>query len=367
MKVIYGVEVLHPFTDIITGKLLEIGSTIETDSEQRVQNIVKQQLGKLAYVCHSGKKGKRVLFHHTELYRVGGIETAAQHIARAFPDADITFCVGKNADQAQLMQLAKRHSVILDDETTTYDTDVLVLMNYDSAKRIINRVKAKKVYQFCHADWQGLIDMGAFRGYKLEIHPRVNKVLAVSETAQKGLKTAYGIDSILVPNILCPLDEKKLVFLVLSRATAEKGIDRVLDLVDRFEEAGKDFVVFMCAPLEQTTAAIKKRIENNTKIVVLPALPDSQELLQAASYLVMLSRNESYCYSVREALQRQVPCIVSNIPELRKLIKDGQNGYVLDDDFSNLNVDKIFNQIPKPKAYSEKVSPLWEKVLKGEL
>lgn len=364
---IYKIRVILPFTDIKTGEKIEYGTMFETDSAERAENIVKMKLGELVSVKHPKKNSKRILIHHTEFYKVGGIETAAKHLSKAFVDYDITFIVGIKADPTQIAELAKRHSVIIDNGIDRYSADVLLLMNYDSAEHIIKRVDAKKVYQFCHADWQGLIDSGAFRGFKLNIHPRVDKVLAVSETAQKGLKTAYNIDSIVLPNILCPLEEKRLVFLCLTRATIEKGIDRLLDMVDRFNEAGKNFVVFLCAPLEQAQKIIQDRIKETANVVVLPASPYSQELLRSADYLVQLSTNESYCYSVREALQMQVPIIVSDIPELKKLVGKGENGFVLKDDMSNLDIDKIFNEVPKPKAYSEEISPLWYKVLKGEL
>lgn len=362
----YSLRVLKHFTDIETGRQVKPCDIVETTSEQRMKNIVKRKLGEVVGVRYDDKHGKRVLVHHTVIFRVGGIETAARQLSKAFPNCDITFCV-KNADPAQVMELVKRHSVIIDNGVDIYDTDVLILMNYDSAQNIIKRVTAKKVYQFCHADWQGLMDSGAFKNFKLQIHPRVDKVLAVSETAQRGLKTAFGIDSVIVPNILCKPERERLVFLFMSRATIEKGVDRLLDLVDRFNAAGKDFVVFFCSPLEQAQKAIQDRVKATANIFVLPASPYSQELLRTADYLVQLSNNESYCYSVREALQLGVPIIVSDIPELKKLVVEGKNGFVLDDDFSNLDIDKIFNNVPKPKAYSEEISPLWPQILKGEL
>ena len=362
----YKIRVLTPFSDIETGKMTKFGDIVETASIGRVRNIIDQKLGEFVSAQHDGKKGKKVFFHFSEMYRVGGIETAAQHIARAFADYDITFCI-KHADPAQALESAKRCNVIIDNGVDNYDTDVLVLMNYDSAQNIIKRVTARKVYQFCHADWQGLLDIGAFRGFKLQIDKRVDKVLAVSETAQKGLKTAFNIDSIVVPNILCPLENKRLVFLVLSRATNEKGIDRLLDMVDCFNAAGKEFVVFLCSPLEQAQKHIQDRIKKTKNVVVLPATPYSQELIKCASYGVALSSNESYCYAAREYLQAQVPIIVSDIPELKKLVKEGENGYVLKSDLSNLDIDKIFNHIPKPKAYSEEIDPKWYKLMEGEL
>lgn len=364
---IYKIRALLPFYDMKFGVNRKIGEIVEVDSEARVENILKQKLGELISVNHENKKGKRVLIHHTELYIIGGIETAARQISRAFPDYDITFVVGRNADPAQVLELSKRHNIIKDNGLDRYETDVLLLMNYDSAEKIINRVTAAKIYQFVHADWEQLLKLGTFRDFKLPIHSRVDKVLAVSETARKGLKNAFGIESEVVPNILNPIEEKRPIFLVLCRATNEKGIDKMLDMLDRFEQAGKDFVVFLCSPIIQAEKPIQDRIKANRHILLIPPSPYNQELLRSADFLVQLSHNESYCYSVREALQLKVPCIVSDIPELAKLIKDGENGYVLKRDLSNLDIDKIFNKKLTLKAYEEKISPLWEKVLEGEL
>lgn len=364
----YKIRVIVPFTDMYTGKRFESGEILETDSAERVNNIINQRLGELASVNSEKKKTKKVLIHHNELYKIGGIETATQQISKAFPKQDITFIINaRSADPKQVMELSKRHSVILDNGLDRYEGDVLLLMNYNSADSIINRVDVKKIYQFCHADWSELMLYNGWQGFKLQIHPKVDKVLSASETAQKGLKKAFGIDSVVVPNILNPVDNKRLVFLVLSRATKEKGIERVLDLADSFSAAGKDFVIFLCASISQATLSVQKRIEQCDKILALPPSIYAQELLRSADYLLQLSDTESYCYSVREALQAKVPCIVTDTPELRKIIKDGENGYVLNMKMSNLNIDKIFNHIPKPKDYAEKISPLWAKVMEGKL
>jgi glycosyltransferase involved in cell wall biosynthesis len=82
---------------------------------------------------------------------------------------------------------------------------------------------------------------------------------------------------------------------------------------------------------------------------------------------VQLSSIESWCYSIREALANNVAVIGSKIPEIKKVIKDGVNGYLLDDDLGNLDVDKIFNKIPKPKGYSEPMSDIWRDVMEGKL
>lgn len=365
-KVIYRIEVIVPFTDIVTGKLLEWGNILETDSVERVRNILAQSLGKLVSVQHTSKKGKRVLIHQSLCYKIGGIETANRQIAKAFADYDITFLFN-TADTTQVMELAKTCSVIIDDKVSHYETDVLILENYDSAAIIINRVKAQKIYQFVHTDWAAFKNL--WNGFEWRPHEKIDKFVSVSETAQKGLKRAFGEDSVVCHNVLAPIDpkERRLVFVALSRATREKGIDRLLDFVNRLEKAGKDFVVFLCSTIEQLPTQTQKRIKASSKILLIPPSPYSQELLRSADYLVQLSLLESYCYSVREALQMQVPVIVSKIPAFEEIIEDGKNGYILKDDLSNLDVDKIFNKIPKIKPYAEQIDPTWFKVLEGEL
>lgn len=362
----FAIKVTKPFLDAEDNNvLIKQGALFETKSFDRVKRIVRLGLGQLIRAEH-GKKGKRILIHQEWLYRIGGIETANQHIARAFKDSNIAFIFNK-ADQWQVLELARFQDVILDDRIRKYEADVLILQNYHSAAVILNRVKAKKVYQFIHGDLENLTKMKAQKNFKMNLDKRIDAYLSVSKEAQRGLKNKFGIESKVLPNILNPIDEKPLVFCMLTRATEEKGIDRVIEFAKRLDEAGKDFVIFLSSTIEQLPKSQQLEIQNNSRFVTVKPSVYSRELLRAADYLIQLSRNEAYCYSVREALQMKVPVIASRIPVFEKLIKEGENGYILDDDFENLDIDKIFENIPKPKAYSEKIDSNWSKLMKGEL
>lgn len=358
----YKINVKKDFTDIKTGATVRNNTIFETDDRARLMNILSQGLGELVGIEH-GKRGKRIMFHQKFCFKIGGIETANRHIAKAFADKNILFCF-TTPDLKQMLELGETCDVVVDDGVRRYETDVLILTNYDSAPYIINRVTARKVYQQIHADFDGLTQMPMWENFLWLPHDRINKVLAVSETAQKGLKKAFGVDSVIVPNILTPPEKKRLVFLVLSRASAEKGIERLIELVKRMDAAGKDFVLYICTTRQQLK---DPTILDHRRIVLVEPSLYNDVLLDCADYLVQLSDNESYCYSVREALQRQVPVIVSRIPEFEKLIKDGLNGYILEKDLSNLNINKIFKHIPKPKPYTEEVPAIWSKVMKGEI
>jgi glycosyltransferase involved in cell wall biosynthesis len=108
-------------------------------------------------------------------------------------------------------------------------------------------------------------------------------------------------------------------------------------------------------------------ITDNPRIIYVDSSIYADVLYRAADYLVQLSSIESWCYTIREALANNVAVIGSKIPEIKKAIKDGVNGYLLDDDLGNLDVDKIFSKIPKPKGYSESVPDIWRDVMEGRL
>lgn len=361
----YAIDVKNGFCDIITGGNIERGTIFCTTDKARFENIINLSLGTPRYI-HHGKSGTRVMIHQKLLYKIGGIETANYNLAKTFRDKNITFCFN-NYDMAQLMRLAQYCDIEIDDGQRRYETDVLILANYDSGEIILDRVKAKRIYNQCHADWLNMKKLDIWRDFEWHPDERIDKVLAVSDTTQYALKATMGVDSEIVPNILAAPDNEPKVFLIMSRATVEKGVDRVFKLHDEFVKAGKEFVFYLCSAHLEFKPDIFNEVAKRPRIVPVEPSVYNSALLRAADYLVQLSYNESYCYSVREALQHRVPCIVSDIPELKKVIKTGKNGFVLKDDFSNLDIEAIFSFKPKLEPYKEEVPAIWQKVLEGEL
>lgn len=358
----YLIRVMHEFTDRETGNAVKVGSLFETDDYERVRNIIRLRLGEFAGVIHPERKGNRIMIHQKYCYKIGGIETANMAIAKAFQGRNIVFVFG-SGDMDQIMALGRHHDVIIDDGRQTYDVDVCIFTNYDSAPAIMDRVHARKIYQQIHADFYALKQMPQWRNFTWEPNPRTSAILSVSETAQNGLQRAFQLDSIVVPNILSKRDSRPTVFMSLTRATPEKGVDKLVALLRRFDEANKDYVLFLCSSIEQGEDSDQLYLRDNPRVITVQPTPYAQELLRAADYLIQLSYNESYCYSVREALQLGVPCIVSDIPELRKLIQNGKNGYVYHD---GDNIEPFFKRL-EPKPREEEISPLWGEVLDGRL
>lgn len=356
------------FDDMLTGQHYQAGALLEFEDQERVRNMIKRKIATLVHIpAPKPKHGNRIMVYQNLLYCIGGIETADYQLARAFPDRDLVF-VFREADIDQALRLGQYAEVIVDDGTQEFETDVLILANYDSYEKIEGRIKARKIYQQVHADWANMKKMPQWANFRWQPDPDVDKVVAVSETAQKALQTAFKwpIESEVVPNILNePEDTGTRVFLSLSRFTSEKGSDLVVRMVQRFHEAHKNFLWLICGTM--SNSKLDQALQFDKSVVFLPPSVTNEDLIRNADILVQLSKNESYCYSVHQALACGKPCLCTDIPEFRKIIKPGYNGWLVDQHLQNLDIDAIFGPLLKPEPTKEPISPKWTKLLKGDL
>lgn len=103
---------------------------------------------------------------------------------------------------------------------------------------------------------------------------------------------------------------------------------------------------------------------NLEEIIYMQPSYDFMDYIVEADYGVQLSDTEGYSYFVNECLQYGTPVICTNFESVYESVQDGVNGYILDMDLSNLDVDKILNKIPKNFEYKEKTTiEDWQKIL----
>lgn len=362
------VRVERNFSDRFTGEEYKTGRLLELDDADRVRNMVKLGVVSLVHAdAPVEKSGTRVLVYQNLLFTIGGIETADYQMAKAFKHKNIGF-VFRTADIEQALRLAQFCDVTIDDGSMFFEADVLILANYDSYGLCTGRVKAGKIYQQIHADWANMKKMSQWANFTWEPDKDVDAVLAVSKTTQEALQTAFKepIQSVVVPNILMPPDDNGFrVFLTLSRFSAEKGADTLIAMVKRFKEANKHFLWLICGTMSDSR--LNQKLAGTKEVVFIPPTIYNEGLIKNCDYLVQLSKNESYCYSVHEALACGKPCICTDIPEFRKVIRQGENGFLVGQNLEGLDMDAIFGKLLKPKPIKEPISLIWEDVLEGRL
>lgn len=357
------------FIDIRINKTRQYGDIFEVSLDrfnELRKNGVPVEVIRADYTGKKKKKGPKVIIYQKLLYRIGGIETWGLNLAKIFEDRDITF-VFSEADSIQLMEFAKYANVIIDDGERWYNCDVFISANYDGGAVILDRIKAKKRYQTIHSDFEALKKVNGWTNFELDLDGRFDRIISASETAQKGLKRGFGYESVVITNPLVKLEEKPLIFLTLSRASEEKGIFRMAQLARRFEGSGKRFIWLVCSTLDNAEKEVRDSIRSIPQMVIVEPQFYSKYLMFVADYVVQLSDTEAYCYSIHESLISGVPVIATPFEQAKKIIKPGENGYIVNFDLSDVNVDEIFNKVPKGFKYEEKINPLWKEVLDGKL
>ncbi len=357
------------FVDIRAKVTRKVGDEFEVSYDRMLElkrNGIKVQVIRADYLGKKKKSGPKVIIYQKLLYKIGGIETWGLNLAKIFEDRDITF-VFSEADDIQLLEFAKFANVIIDNGQRKYECDVFISANYDGGAIILDRIVAKRKYQTIHSDFEALKKINGWQRFDLNIDQRFDRIISASETAQNGLKSGFGYDSVVVNNPLVPLEEKPLILLTLSRASEEKGFGRMVQMARKMEGAGKRFIWLVCSTLENSTPEIRAAVRSIPEMIQVQPQFYSKQLLHIASYCIQLSDTESYCFSIHESLASGVPVIATEFDQAKKIIKDGKNGYLLKFDLSNLDVDKIFDNIPTGFTYSEKVDPLWIEVMEGKL
>ena len=183
------------------------------------------------------------------------------------------------------------------------------------------------------------------------------KYIAVSDTSAKGMRDKFGIDCIAIEPFLNTYNPKRVYrFVSATRIHRTKGWDRMMELCRLLTEKGIRFQWLLFTdgkcPAMPYTGFLNMGMQPNE--VVLDYMAD-------ADYVVQLSDNEGFCYSVHEALSVGTPVLVSDISVFDSVIEDGYNGYKLPLDMNDINIDRIVNDIPAKFAYPSKIESLIDK------
>lgn len=371
----YKVKVLISFKDLENeGIMRKTGETYIINDKKRLLQLMGENKNGIKFVelieafkpYETKYKNKKIVIFQDCLYIIGGIETFLFNLVKTYKDYDITVMV-KTIAFEQFMALSKYANVKKWDKKP-FECNVLILGNYN-CDYVLSMAKADKIYQMIHADWRGIRQIEEWKSFKWKKHSKIDDIICVSDTAAEGLKATMGYDSKVIYNILDDnyAEEDGLTFITLSRATPEKGINRIIKMAQEFKKADKKFTWFLCCSLDQIKdKKILNAIKSIPEFVIIPPRIDNKKFIKGCDYLVQLSDTESFCYSAYEALQRYVPVILTDFPEARNIVIEGENGYIVDMELSNLDVEKIFTKIPKVDYYIDRCNlESWEKVFDG--
>lgn len=286
------------------------------------------------------------IFYFRHINEIGGIETFFYYLAKKYADNDITIYYN-TGDAEQIKRLAKYVRV------KQYKGEKIkcekAFFNFNTD--IIDSVEAKEYIQIAHGDYDAM-------GLKPNTHPKITKYVGVSKLVCETYKKVTGFDTELCYNPLAIEKPKKVLNLIsATRLTEEKGKGRIKKLATLLDNAGIPYI--------WTIYTNDKDAIKNPSITYAKPRLDIIDYIANADYLVQLSDNEGYCYSVVEALAVGTPVIVTDCPVFKEIGVNKSNGFILDFELNNVPIKEIYKGLPKfeykPKADS------WGKLLaKGE-
>lgn len=281
--------------------------------------------------------------------RMGGVETCVTNICNR-TGWDLIF------HEYNLSALEKINSNCYRIGYEPKDYDVIIIST--AWGRPPNSLRAKYFVQMIHADYEAYIECWDFVYKKYQVtthHVAVGKFVS----SQFEKVTPYKTDKVIY-NILSEVPKVKkerkdteiLHFVTMSRISKEKGFERILKMAELLEGTKYTWDIY-----GDTSTAYYRSIVNDfskfPNIKFRGVTNDVLNIVNKADYLVQLSDTEGFCYSMYESLSVLTPVIVTNFESAKEMVDDGENGYILDMDLSNFNIDKIKN-VPLIKGFKEK-------------
>lgn len=301
----------------------------------------------------------RILIFTQIIRRVSGVQTFEKNLIN-FLQQDHSVTYVYKTTEIEDVSSYPQGIELQQDVGQEFDTDICIYSSIYHGNPRPN-IKARSYIQVWHADpkfWGIQYNSSA---HKIDLH------IAVSETVQSSLLNNYGVESTVIPNIMPSVlpFERVLRLVTISRIAQGKGFDRIIELSRKLDKAGRKYIweIYGDGPLSFITSFLEE-IKGNKNIVLMGPRENAYNYIRHADYLVQLSDSEGFCYSIHEAIKIGIPCITTDFPEAKKIIEDQENGYILKMDLSNLNINKIYEEVPDFFDYKDNgARKEWKRVL----
>lgn len=274
------------------------------------------------------------IYYFSVISEIGGIETFFYQLAKKYNNRNLTI-IYREANEKQLKRLRKYVQCI-----PYYGQKIKckkAFFNFNTD--IIDSVEADEYILVIHGDYKTMIEQGQIAS--APGHDKIDKYVGVSKIACEAFTKVTGKPCELCYNPI-EIEEPKQVLNLISatRLTREKGKQRMELFAKALDDAG---IPYLWTVFTNDTNAI-----NNPNIIFMKPRLDISNYIANADYLVQLSDNEGYCYSVVEALGLGTPVIVTPCPVFNEIgVVDKKNGYILPFDMKNFSVEDIYINIPK--------------------
>lgn len=293
---------------------------------------------------------QNIILYHYNLLKFGGVDTFSYNFIKKMSQYyNITFLYSI-ADEENLKRIEKyADKVEKYNSNKKYTCDICICASAWGKYPDTVIATTGKYIQVVHADYIKAKEVN----FEYNKWFKTTEHIGVSEHVCKVFKKMFPKEKITrIYNILDEKQETKPILKLISatRVSKEKGYSRMLKLANKLKEAGIKFRWTIFTDLN----LYNQKPFNLEEIVYMQPSHDFFDYIAEADYGVQLSDTEGYSYFINECLQYGTPVISTNFPSAYESITEEENGYLLDMELSNLDIDKIVNKIPNNFKYKEK-------------
>ena len=283
---------------------------------------------------------------------IGGIETFIYNFCKTMCEHyDIIVLYTDHMDPKQIIRLTEYVMVIRNSGKLIKCN---VAINIRLTDELPGNVKYNKRIQMSHT-----CQLAPSGKWHWTIKQNYDELIFVSKAAADSFAD-QNLTYEIIPNFTDQeMPKKALILLSASRLTWEKGEERMYQLAEQLQRADIPFVWLVFSDKE-----LQKKIPGMVKC---SKTLDVRSFFPKVDYVVQLSDIESFCYTLRESLECGTPVITTPLAVLPEIgVKDGLNGYVVPFDMKDIDVKKIYSEIPKFEAIkcdNPNIVKMWKKHL----
>lgn len=288
---------------------------------------------------------------------IGGIETWVYYISKLYNDICKITIYYQSAPEQQLERLNKIvRTKRFYNQTIKCDKALFPHITSDNDIKCFN-AKYERI-RFIHACYSV-----AYNIKKYELSPYIDRWIAVSNVVKEDFDKLTGTDvcEVMYNPIWLPKPKKVLRLISATRISEDKG--SIWQYMKKFAlELEKNNIPFIWFIFTNNFVKcdIKGIVFMKPELCIIDYIKDSD-------YLFQYSKKEAFCLSVVESLSVGTPVIISDFDVKDEIgVVDGVNGYVLDMNLDNIDVEKIYNNIPKFSYEAPNSNDKWVDLLSSK-
>lgn len=296
----------------------------------------------------------RIAFYIPYFNNIGGIEDWIYYIGKLYGknrDIAVYYVNGDEKQIDRLLPLVKVKRFY----GQTINCDVAIFAAVVPDNEIMCFDAKRERIQFIHACYSMAYNIKEFVK-----NPLINRYIAVSKTAADDFYKISGyMPEIMYNPIYIEKPKKVLKIISATRITEDKG------------SIWEKMKIFAKKLIEKDIPFIWLVFTNNTSVksdikgfVIMPPELKITDYIREADYLAQFSKTEADCLAVKKSLCVGTPVLVTNFDAaIENGVIDGKTGYIFNMEMDNIDVDKIYNNIPKFDYKVNSSDKEWNKLL----